>query len=260
MRRRGTVRRRTPVDAESVGLVSGALIKADRRGGSDIEAFCAAGIGMRTRGVGQIRDFRGRPWASGPNSHAVGTASSASSRLTSPVERGRQHLQAGFSDGRHAADGVGLADHRNRENTSRRGAQALAVVGVDAVPGQHHRIRAHRVGDADQGARVSGFGDPHRRPRRSVGPAASTSVRPASGIAHTATSPTGVTVSDNAFAARSVTRCTGAPASSVAEPFLRRLGGEHLRRRPRAATRPRRGWAPRQGSVRRGGVRRGGAV
>ncbi|CNI54034.1 Uncharacterised protein [Mycobacterium tuberculosis] len=40
----------------------------------------------------------------------------------------------------------------------------------------------------------------------SRGAAASTSLSRVAGISHTATSPAGVTVSDNAFAARSVTR------------------------------------------------------
>ena len=43
----------------------------------------------------------------------------------------------------------------------------------------------------------------------SRGDAASTSASAVSGIEHTATSPTGVTVSDNAFAARSVTSVDG---------------------------------------------------
>src|SRR6476646_7729963 len=45
------------------------------------------------------------------------------------------------------------------------------------------------------------------------GPSAMTSASPTSGTEHTATSPTGVTVSDNAFAARSVTRWTGTSLS-----------------------------------------------
>jgi hypothetical protein len=47
------------------------------------------------------------------------------------------------------------------------------------------------------------------------GPAASTDCRDVSGSAQTATSPTGVTVSDNAFAAFSVITETGAPFSSA---------------------------------------------
>ena len=48
----------------------------------------------------------------------------------------------------------------------------------------------------------------------SRGESASTSSSEVSGTEHTATSPTGVTVSDNAFAARSVTRCTCASVRS----------------------------------------------
>ena len=96
------------------------------------------------------------------------------------------------------------------------------------MAGEHDRVGAHRVGDPDQRARIAGFGDlgrdgdqtwASRRARRPV---------LVDGTRHTATSPTGVTVSDNAFAARSVTTCTGASPSSRPEPGQRGFGDEDL--------------------------------
>ena len=58
---------------------------------------------------------------------------------------------------------------RDGEDAARRCAQALSVVGVDAVAGEHDRVGAHRVGDPDQRARITGFGDLDRdgdQPRR----------------------------------------------------------------------------------------------
>ena len=98
------------------------------------------------------------------------------------------------------------------------------------------------------------------RPPRSRGAPASTSSSVVSGTEHTATSPTGVTVSDNAFAARSVTRCNGNLAQRGTEPGRRRLRREHLG----DESAPQRGLdevgAFGEESVRRGVVRRGGAA
>ena len=78
-----------------------------------------------------------RPWASGPNSHAVGAASrSASSRLTSPSRVVARTCRPAARSAATSAGGVGFGHHRHREDAARRGAQALAVVGVDAVAGQ----------------------------------------------------------------------------------------------------------------------------
>ncbi len=146
-----------------------ALVQADRRRRRHVEAFGVARHRDPHPVVASPASSAGRPCASGPNSHAVGADKSASSRLISPSTVVASTCKPGGAQCGNGMAGIGFGDHRDREDAARRGAQALAVVRIDAVAGQHHRVGAHRVGDADQRARVAGLGDLHRdrhQPRR----------------------------------------------------------------------------------------------
>ena len=118
---------------------------------------------MRTRWSRLLSDFGGQSVRFGPEQpgrrlgeQLVGVVEG---RLA--VHRGGQHLQTGRPQLRHGGMGIGGDDDGDREDAAGRGAQALAVVGVDAVSGQNHRRGAHGVGDANQRARVARLADLH---------------------------------------------------------------------------------------------------
>ena len=110
-----------------------------------------------------------------------GQQRSASSRLMSPSSVVASTCRPADRSCGDERGGVGFDDHRHREDAARRRAQALAVVRVHAVAGEDHRGGAHRVGEPDQRAGVTGFGRGRRRPRTSAGWSASTSARSVSG-------------------------------------------------------------------------------
>ena len=128
-----------------------------------------------------------------------------------------------------AASTSGCDDDRHGEDAARRSAQAFAVVRVDAVADEHHRAGTHGIGDADQGARVARFTDFHADGDQS-GRAQQNLRKTGLGSSQTATKPAGVTVSDKAFAARSVTSWTDASCASQQRgvPLRGRLGDENL--------------------------------
>ena len=209
------------------------LVEADCRRSGHIQTFCAAGHLDPHPVVGQPRNLRRQPLrlrSEQPRSwrreHGLGLVQRQFCvQRWWPAPAGRRHAVRYTRRAR-----VRFDDHREREDAARRGAHTLAVVGIDTVSGDHHRAGPHGVRDADQRADVTRFGQPTAT-ATSCGAWPEPGRASIAGRSHTAISPTGVTVSDNAFAARSVTRCT-------------RDAGEQApmtaRRRPRwRTTRPR---------------------
>lgn len=75
------------------------------------------------------------------------------------VHCGGQHLQSGRSQVGDGGTDIGRDDDRDREDATGGRAQTLAVVWVDAAPGEDHRRGTHGVGDADYRTRVARLAD-----------------------------------------------------------------------------------------------------
>ena len=177
------------------------LIQADRRGRGDVEALGAdPASGCAPGASAERRKRRAEPMSLGPEQPrgrrgqlGVVEATSPSSVVAStrtPASQARDRLRVSV-----------LVRTGSREDAAGRGPQALPVVGVDAVPA--NTTASAPIASA---MRISVPALPGRRSRRRQPPGAAQrrARRPTCvcGIEHTATRPTGVTVSDNAFAAR----------------------------------------------------------
>ncbi len=195
---------------------------------------------MRTRWSVAAATSAGKPCASGPNNHAVGALRSAWSRSVSPSTV----VASSCSPAARNAVTASPAPPTRRPPAPKR---CFRRKHADTCRCTDRRCGRRGRRQRRPWRRRCGSGCRHCLARRSRRRRRSAVVsRPAhprrrvAGMSHTATSPTGVTVSDNAFAARSVTRCTGhrRPSSNDACRSAADSVTNTSRTRPRAAAAP----------------------
>ena len=172
-------------------------------------------IGIRTRAVASSTTSAGKPWASGPNNHAVGRARSMSSRLTEPSSTVANTCNPASRRPATTASVSGSAMTGMEKMLPAEARRHLPLYGSTLGPASITASAPMASATRMMVPALPGSETPTGT-ATNVGASASTCSRPASGIVHTATRPTGVTVSDKAFAARSVTSWVGVPASRSA--------------------------------------------
>ena len=196
-----------------VALRPRTLVQADRGGRRHVEAFRAARHRDPHACVALAASSSVRPCASGPNSHAVGADKSASSMLirrrpwwpapeAGPAQR-RHRRPASVSD---TTGTEKMLPAEARKHLPLYGSTLWPASTTASAPiAWATRIRVPAFPGSEIPAATA----------TSRGALARTSSNVVSGTEHTATKPTGVTVSDSAFAARSVTSSTGASANNA---------------------------------------------
>src|SRR5271165_1379798 len=175
-----------------------------------------------------------RPCASAPNSHAVGPASSASSRDSSPSTVVASTRSPAACSAVTAAPASGATTTGMEKTLPADARRHLPLYGSTLCP---PKITAAAPIASPMRINVPALpGSPISTPTATRrGSPANTSSRPSRGSSHTATRPAGVTVSDKAFAARSVTRLTVAscPPSRTAYRCAAASVAKISRTRPR---------------------------
>lgn len=138
-----------------------ALIQTDRGRGRDVEALRPSRHQDVYAVVRQGRDLGRQPVCFGPEQpcRRLGKQPIGIVESHLAVHCGGQHLQSGRSQVGDGGTDIGRDDDRDREDATGGRAQTLAVVWVDAAPGEDHRRGTHGVGDADYRARVARLAD-----------------------------------------------------------------------------------------------------
>ncbi len=142
-------------------LRPGALIEANRRSRSHIQALGAPRHRNAHPSVGLLGELRRQSVGLGTEQPCRRAREVGLVERRFAVHSGGHDPQAGAPQRGDRRIDVGCDDNRHREDAARRGAQALAVVGVDAVTDEHDRGSAHRVRDANQCAGIAGLTDLH---------------------------------------------------------------------------------------------------
>ena len=118
---------------------------------------------MRTRWSARAARSAGTPCASPPKTQATGPGEHRAGGGFVQVELaarvGGQQGEPGGGAGVEHGGGVAVAGQRQVEDAAGGGPHRLAVVRVDGVAGEHHRVGARGVGHPDHRADVARVGD-----------------------------------------------------------------------------------------------------